>query len=92
MHVSPSVPQNVVAAPSGGITYHCGTLTYTKIGLIVRYSQWNYELPADRIIVPDVQDLITDIFPFEDAAVAFNRFACGQTGKVLLKYKDSDNI
>ena len=38
MHVSPSVPKNIVATPPGGKTYHCGTLTYTKIGLFVLFA------------------------------------------------------
>ena len=38
MHVSPPVSQNVVAVSPGGKTYHCGTLTYTKVGLFVLFA------------------------------------------------------
>ena len=38
MHVSPPVPQNVVAVSESGKTYHCGTLTYTKVGLFVLFA------------------------------------------------------
>jgi MFS family permease len=38
MHASPPVPQNIVSIPSSGKTYHCGTLTYTKMGLFVLFA------------------------------------------------------
>ena len=38
MHVSPPVPQNVVSVPPVSKTYHCGTLTYTKVGLFVLFA------------------------------------------------------
>ncbi len=34
MHVSP----NTITVPPGGKTYHCGTLTYTKMGLFVLFA------------------------------------------------------
>jgi len=39
MHVPPpSALQNVVAVTPGSKTYHCGTLTYTKMGLFVLFA------------------------------------------------------
>jgi len=39
MHASPpSVSQNIVAILPGSKTYHCGTLTYTKIGLFMLFA------------------------------------------------------
>ena len=34
MHISP----NTITVPPGGKTYHCGTLTYTKMGLFVLFA------------------------------------------------------
>ena len=38
MHVSPPVLQNAAVAQVSGKTYHCGTLTYTKVGLFVLFA------------------------------------------------------
>ena len=39
MHVPPpSVSKNIVVSTIGGKTYHCGTLTYTKMGLFVLFA------------------------------------------------------
>ena len=38
MHVSPSVSQDIVTVQLGSKTYHCGTLTYTKMGLFVLFA------------------------------------------------------
>ena len=38
MHVPPPVAQNVVTVSPGSKTYHCGTLTYTKIGLFMLFA------------------------------------------------------
>ena len=38
MHVSSPVSQDAVTAQPCGKTYHCGTLTYTKIGLFVLFA------------------------------------------------------
>jgi len=38
MHVSPPVLQNAAAAQVSGKSYHCGTLTYTKVGLFVLFA------------------------------------------------------
>ena len=39
MHATPpSVSQNTVAVTPGSKTYHCGTLTYTKMGLFVLFA------------------------------------------------------
>ena len=38
MHVSSPVAQHAVTAPPGDKTYHCGTLTYTKMGLFVLFA------------------------------------------------------
>ena len=38
MHVSPPSPENVAETIPGSKTYHCGTLTYTKMGLFVLFA------------------------------------------------------
>ena len=60
MHVSPPVPQNVVATPPGSKTYYCGTLTYTKIGLIVLFAWllWgNFCFTLMEAVVPSILPL-----------------------------------
>ena len=61
MHVPPpSASQNVVAVTPGSKTYHCGTLTYTKIGLFVLFAWllWgNFCFTLMESVVPSILPL-----------------------------------
>jgi MFS family permease len=60
MHASPPVAQHVVSVLPGSKTYHCGTLTYTKIGLLVLFAWllWgNFCFTMMEAVVPSILPL-----------------------------------
>ena len=60
MHASPPVSQHVVSVLPGSKTYHCGTLTYTKIGLLVLFAWllWgNFCFTMMESVVPSILPL-----------------------------------
>ena len=60
MHASTPVTQNAAAAPPVSKTYHCGTLTYTKAGLVMLFAflLWgDFAITLMDTVVPSILPL-----------------------------------